>query len=239
MKTLLSIIVSITAAVILLVACTKQPLPGTIEISVMKDVTDKQLAEPDVNEIYPLYGISPDSLSGAVFRFKNLSDVSYTYEAEAKIEAQDFWTSNELDRIKESKRFKSSIADIITKAEQTTTGKNNSSIYIPIANELNRLAKSKSQKRILIVYSDLMENSYSLSFYNKKTLAQLKSNPEAITKQFVQLKALQNLSGIQVYFIYQPTDTYSDQTFNIVSGFYKKLLESKGATVNISANLNS
>jgi hypothetical protein len=110
-------------------------------------------------------------------------------------------------------------------------------MYTPIARELELLSKSKSQRRILIVYSDLMENTESLSFYRKQDFEKLKTKPEQVQKYFEALAPINTLTGIEIYFIYQPTDTKSDERFRIISGFYKKFLESKGAEVNISANL--
>jgi hypothetical protein len=82
-----------------------------------------------------------------------------------------------------------------------------------------------------------MENSDNLSFYRKEDFSILKANPRQIQEQFEKLVALNPLVGIDVWFIYQPRDTKDDHDFQIVSGFYKRLLESKGARVNISANI--
>lgn len=237
MKTIFIILI-ISIAAVTITACTNQNPPSITETVTLRDVTDKYLSKPNADEIYSLYGLSSSSMNGAIFRFKNLSDVSYNYEAEAEIEAQNFWTSNELDRIKTIKRFKNRMAEIITDSNKDTVGKINSSIYIPIATELNRLTQSKSDKKYLLVYSDLMENTADLSFYNKKALAQIQANPEAIRKSFEELQTLHNLNGIAIYLIYQLQDMQSDKAFTIISAFYKKLLEEKGATVTVSANIN-
>ena len=226
MKTLI-VTILIATVLIFLVACST-PKTSSTETSVLRDITEKHLAQPDANEIYGLYDLSQNPLNGAVFHFKNLSDVSYNYDKEAKIEAQNLWSSNELERTKEIKGFKNSMDEIIV----------NSSLYLPIARELNHISQSKADKKYLLIYSDLMENTIDVSFYNKKIVAQLQTNPEAIRKYFEQLQALQNLNGIEVYLIYLPIDSESDKIFTIVSAFYKKLLEDKGAKVNISANIN-
>ena len=83
-----------------------------------------------------------------------------------------------------------------------------------------------------------MENTNSLSFYNNKDFKKLKTKPDEIQNYFETMQSINSLSGIEVYFIYQPTDIANDEQFRIISGFYKKMLESKGAKVTISANLN-
>ncbi len=211
---------------------------STTEVAVFRDITDQELAQPSVADVLRLYDFAQNKWNGAVFHFSDITQVSFNPAEEIKLETANQWTNNEFQREDEVKQFQKSVAGILAQAEQAIVGKRNSSIYLPIANELNRLAQSKADKKYLLIYSDLMENTSSLSFYNKKTLALLQTDPEAIRKQFDQLETLQNLGGIEVYFIFQPIDTYSDKAFTIATAFYKKLLEDKGATVHISANIN-
>jgi hypothetical protein len=83
-----------------------------------------------------------------------------------------------------------------------------------------------------------MENDPDFSFYKEKTLNQLTSNYDLSKKVFDTMMPLQNLNGIEIHLLYEPPDVISDGRYKIVSAFYKKLLEGKGATVTISANLN-
>jgi hypothetical protein len=235
MKTTLSIFTVIGMA-IFFIACTHQPLTTT-EVVILKDVTDKSLSQPNANEVLSLYGQEKAS-SGRIFRFSYISDVSYNKTLEAKLEAESEWSSNEFERKNKIKQFQNTVADMLTDSIKETPGKNYSSIYIPIANNLYILSQSKSTKRVLIVFSDLMENTANLSFYRQKDFSLLKSKPEQIQKQFESQATVSSLTGIEIYFVYQPSDPISDERFQAVSKFYKKLLEDKGAKVTISANLN-
>ncbi len=207
------------------------------EISVLRDITDAQLSNPKAGEIIPLYDFETIKWNGGIFRFTNISNVSFNPSKEAKIGTANEWLSNEYDREKEVKNFDSDVSKILNDAGSDSIGKKHSSIYMPVAMELNRLSKSKASKRILIVYSDLMENSPEFSFYNAKTLVLLNSNYEVSRTKLNDLLPLQNLKGIDVYLLCQPSDVVGDSNFKTVSGFYKKVLEGKGATVTISANL--
>ena len=217
-------------------SCTQKKQFAT-EITVLYDITDKQSSQPTTNEILSLYDLE-NKWNGAMFRFTKLTDVSYNQEKEANLETKNEWLSNELERDKEIKNFKNEVLEIIGSSIKEETRKSNSSLYIPIANELNKLSQNKSDKRVLVIYSDLMENTPDLSFYRKRDFELLKINPEQVQKQLEKLAVLNSLSGIEVYFIYQPSDTKSDQIFQTISQFYKKLLEDRGAKVTISANLN-
>jgi hypothetical protein len=234
MKIFLSILITGIAAT-LLVACTMQT-PSTTEIIVLFDITDAQLAQPNPDEILALCNLQ-NKWDGLVFRFIDLTDVSYNRISVAKLETKNEWLSNEMEQDKEIKSFKNEVLAIMANRKNDIIGKNNSSIYLPIASELNRLSKVKTGNKLLIIYSDLMENTENLSFYRKSDFSLLKENPKQVQEQLEKLATLNSLSGIEAWFIYQPSETKSDQDFQIVSGFYKKLLEDKGAKVTISANL--
>ena len=207
------------------------------EISILRDITETHLAQPLPEEIMSLFDLNIHKWNGGIFRFANISDVSYTNTKYAAVTSANEWLSNQYDREKEIKVFRDKVEEIIADAKNDSIGKPHSSVYIPIADELNRLNKSHSQRRVLLIYSDLMENETTLSFYNGRVLELLKSNPDSAIKVFNKLSSLGNLSGIEVHIIYQPTNTETDRIFQIVSEFYRKYLESKGAKVEISANL--
>ncbi len=233
----ITIWILITAiAVTLIVSCTMQK-PPTTEITVLFDITDTQLAQPNSDEILGLCNLQ-NKWNGVTFRFIDLTDVSYNSMSVARLEAQNEWLSNEMERDKEIKNFKSEVSTIIANKKNDMTGKNNSSIYFPIVNELNSLSNSYAEKKVLIIYSDLMENTEALSFYRKEDLSLLKGNPIQVQEKLEKLTVINSLSGIDVWFIYQPLNNKSDQDFQTVSGFYKRLLESKGAKVTVSANIS-
>lgn len=235
MKTIILILLfSIT---ITLTACITSQTSSTDAV-LMIDITEKSLAGPKADEVVRLFNLKENKWNGADFKSVHISEVSITPTAHARIEESNQWLSNEFEREEEIKRFEKDVRDIITKSEQTDIGKSRSSVYLPLARELNLLSQSKSEKKILIIYSDLFENTESLSFYRKKDFALLETKPELIKKEFEKLAKLDSLSGIEVWFIYQPSDSKNDRNFQVASGFFKNLLESKKAKVNISANLN-
>ena len=235
MKILLTIFV-FTIVILLIADCTRQ-MSTTTEVYLYNDVTDLQIAKPNLDEIISLYDFD-NKYNGGIFHLAKLTDVSYNQSAEAKIASVNPWLSNELERNKEISNFKDQVLESITNTEKDSTGRVNSSIYLPLANSLNELSNSKMQRRILLVYSDLMENTLEMSFYKKENFALLTTNPQKVQNYFEKLAKLNSLTGIEVYFIYQPKDNLSDQKYKIVSDFYRKMLEDKGAKVIISANIN-
>ena len=209
------------------------------EVSVFRDVTDSILAKPETKQIQSLFHLSGDKkYNGAQFRFANLSDVSYNQSFEAVIEPTGALFANELTRDKQITRFNDSISNILEKTKGDSIGREHSSLYVPLATELNHLAQSDSKTKIAVVYSDLMENDLDISLYNQSELQLIESNPDTLKTVFEKRLPLSSLHGVTVYLIYQPKDVEGDREFRIVSGFYKKMLEEKGAIVFITANLS-
>lgn len=240
MKKLLAMTtIIILTVVIILVYIANKPQSST-DLSVLRDITDSLISQPETREIMSRYNLtSNDKWNGVEFRFKNVSDVSYNPTSEVSLEEAHPLFSNEFTRDKQVKWFKDSVASIITQAGNDKIGKEHSLIYLPIANELIRLTKSDASKRILVIYSDLMENDLDLSLYAPNQLNLVKENGVPLKEAFEKQMTLPSLKGIDVYFIYQPTDAESNKDFGIISNFYCTMLQEKEAHVHISANLSN
>lgn len=235
MKTTLIILTLLTAGGLGVYYST--PKQSTTEVSVMRDITSQQLAEPQVQTIMPFFNLDSNKWGGGIFRFSNITNLSMNQTVEATLPSQNEWLSSIFTRTKAINAFNTQVTQIISTAESDTVGKQNSSIYVPLANELNLLSQSSEKRRILFVYSDLMENDPNFSFYGKKVFAMLLHNPEKAQQYFEKEQPLNNLKGIEVYLIFQPSNTVEDYQFQTVSAFYKQLLEAAGAKVTITANL--
>ena len=235
MKTLLMTLVVLGCLAAL--AWTQLPKTKTIEISVLRDVTDSELAKPDINDLYTLYGLEHDKWNGGKFRFSNLSDVSLNYTSEIELLPEQALFSNEIERGAKLDKFRTEIESTLSKAGEDSIGRTHSAVYEPIANELEQLSKSKSEKRILIVYSDLLENKPAFSVYRNQNPGTKKPDADIVSREFKIRHPLPSIAGIAVYFIFQPANERDDEAFHFMSGIYQKLLEEKGATVYIKANL--
>jgi hypothetical protein len=214
--------------------------PSVTNVIVLRDITDKDILQPSARDVLVLYNLTGENKwNGAIFRFSNLTDVSLNASSEFELQAENQWLSNELTRAKEIKQFQSEVSGNISDAANDPVGKSHSSLYLPMVNALIDLSRSPAQKRILLIYSDLMENDPGLSFYNEKTFSLLQSNPKSINAVLSNWESVPNLSGITIYFLFQPVDVVQDTQYRTVSQFYKNLLEEKGATVFIESNLST
>lgn len=143
----------------------------------------------------------------------------------------------EIQRRKKVSEYYESISANFNQQRSDSIGRKQSSVYRPIAEALIELSQSKSEKKVLIIYSDLMENAPDFSFNDEKLFIQLSANPDSIMNALSKRNELPALDGIEIKIVYQPLNPSKDAEFLIVSGFYRMMLESKGARVNISATL--
>lgn len=233
------VIILILVVILVFTGCTQLNLkPQTTEVSEIIDFTDKMIATPKPDNVNALFNLNNNKWSGGVFRLLYITNVSYNPMSGAKIEAENEWLSNQFQRAEKVKMFYTEITKIISDISKEDVGKDNSAVYFPVAKELNRLSQSTANKKILLIHSDLMENTTGMSFYDKQTLSLLKTNSDSIKKYFESQMELKKMDGIKIYLIYQPINIREDEDYKVVSNFYKNLFESKGAEVEITASLN-
>jgi hypothetical protein len=240
MKTITSTVVALilSGALFLLFGCKDQPQPLKLDETLMVDFTENDfLSSPDKNLIKQSYTSDKIFWEGYSFRMRGISDVDYTPAFGAEIKPEYWYLGNTAKRKKTVQNFYSGIDSAFEKINATSKGCVRSDIFIPITQELLRLSQSTAERRVLVIYSDLMEYSFLADFYQKSTLAQLQNNPEAIQQQLEKAAPLADLKGIEVKIVSQPRSNGESKQFEIVSGFYKRILEAKGAKVSISANL--
>lgn len=238
MKTLIYIILSLVITSLSLVWLNQNSHTNKTEISVIRDLTDTFTSKPNSESILHLYDFTKDKWNEGVFRFIEVTDLNINSINLASINTKSFFLRNDFKRKDEIKAFNAKVATIITASENQTPGKDNSAIYMPVAKELNRMSNSSATTEIMLIYSDMMENTDKISFYDDNVLHSVKAEPEKMKQYFESQTKLNKLDGIKIYIIYQPNNTEEDNAFSIVSGFYKQLFESKGAVVEITANLN-
>lgn len=236
MKTANIILILLACVIVFFTACKLNMPSTTTELIVMRDVTENQLAVLSAEEIYLLTHLT-DKWNGATVVFTDLTDVSLNNVKEINIAPANNWLSNEPERDREVAKFKTQLFLLVSSFQQDTVGRSHSSIYLPIARELNKLSKSNADKKILVIYSDLMENEPDFSFYSKEKFQLLKTNPDSVENIFSHEQPLNSLSGIEVHFVFQPKDAFADAQYKLVFAFYKNMLEKHGATVYLGANL--
>lgn len=220
-------------------SCSK-PVRKTTTVFVLWDITDSIKPVPGAAHILPLFGLSENPNNGAVFRFRFANDKSLNPETVfTLLPAEGELLVNQFDRKREVEKFNTEVTEFLDSLpSDTAIGREQSSLFVAVAEAANRLAADTTPgRKIMLVYSDLREHTPVISLYNKQTLALLKSNPDKVQDMFLALAPLHDLSEMEVYLLYEPTDIQDDSAYRLISGLYKTMLEQQGAKVIISANI--
>lgn len=224
----------------LLFACSKRSLlSGASEetaVLLMCDNTDILWSQISPESILKYFDIKEDNAHGAYFKGTCLSDVSLEYANEYSIESTSALFVNPGERREDVNAFLTNVAQSVDRLNEIPAGREHSVLYAPIARQLNELSKRKGRK-IAIINSDGYENA-EFSVYRNADLQKLYSHPEEVERIFREQVTLGDLSGVTIYWVYQPVDYEDSKLFNaIVISVYKKLFEEAGAKFVVTANI--
>jgi len=124
-------------------------------------------------------------------------------------------------------------------SSKQSTSLQSSKLIINVCQKLKILAKSNSYKKLLIIYSDLIENSEYYTFY-KKTPQQLEKELEDQNAFLAKLEldcVIPNLSNIEIYAV-PLRNNKNDQLVTQAIRFWKKMLLKYQGNIETSAQLS-
>jgi len=155
-----------------------------------------------LKNIFPL-----QNCSGGLFRLYKINDVGENQYAELKYPKEGAFLADATEyQIKDDgsfRKFKTSFSKTFeTIIGKETPEKSKTKIFLPLCKALNQLNESKSSRKIMIVFSDMLENSELFSFYKQKS-------PDA-TETMDKLEETYNvtfpdLKNIEVYIVSKRT----------------------------------
>jgi len=219
--------------VLCLYGCSTNPTNGTI-VSVLWDITDKKITAPKTSNFAPFFK-EKDIWNAAELSVTYITDVEYGEENTTRMEGQSSLHSNELERRKEYKDFISSMNVLLKKPGDSH--KQYSVIFPAVVRELNRLSKVVNDRKVLLIYSDLLENTPSISFVRDASKLNKPDKAWEQLEKAYQKKLNDDLSGIDVYVVYQAQSLKDSNRFSKVAGMYQRQLEQVGARLIIKSNL--
>lgn len=230
-------LISMLVGLAILTGC-QPPQAEQTEVSILLDITGSTVNtkfDITTNDVLEIFNLDKKPFNYGKFRISTLTETHLAKIDQAKLRpVKSMNEYNKYSRESEIKKFQKSVDDLLTEYKNLENGKQASSIFIPLSSELQKLSRSNAQRKILIVYSDLFENS---SFYSSYSGNAFYQNPAKLTEILMKNAPLpKDLDGIEVFIIYNPV-LGTDSKFLAVSQWYKKLLENRNAEVFISANL--
>jgi len=211
----------------------------TQSITFVPDLTEDYFNGFTVKDIRKMSSITSNSNSnnGENLRIVPITDIGFNQSFELQIPKVDnILLSNNYNRVYETSDYFKQVDSVLLKFMTDTITRSSSVIFKILSEELNRLSESLSDRKLLVTNTDFMEKSF-INFYETGSLQFIQENPKVLDSILLQKYPLNDLSGIEVTFVYLPLNRIDSERYEIISGFYKRLLESKNARVKIVGSL--
>lgn len=230
-----------------LLGCTQEK-PKFTTVYVFIDVTDSLFRPasrylPDIPLI--LREMNVDTVKGgydgAELRLFLINDLSESKSTARRLEegTPGMLGQNPLDRLDEIKKFARGIReDFVSLLREAQWQKNQSKIYQNLCRELNNLAGVKSDRKVAVIYSDMLENSNLFSFYGsgvEKVRRYLEDMDQA-RRELSADCAMPNLSGVELSMVTFRTKG-NDEKVNLASQFWTRFFQQQRAVVHFGSEL--
>lgn len=234
----------------LLISCgrTQRNSPASeTDVAVIEDVTDTFLVRPLTAPIMALYDFKGNMQKAAKFKMTLLTDkLLNPTESISIADASTTEKDNQHDDVHFREKMIMWFHEMLGKAVSDFQSKftpcqpmGNSEVFATISGELNALAQSKAQHRVLLVFSDLQEHGSFFNCYSLQGQQQLGDEPDKVAAFLDTKRPLpKDMHGITVFLVYQPKDRLDDQRFDTMQGLYVRLLSKYGARVVVQSNGN-
>lgn len=207
----------------------------------MLDITDPKLFWPQPDEILQQFNCEENPSAQFTFRLKAISDkrlnplMNY-HLADAAATDKKNDQHDPQNRSRNISAFYGTVRQAVNNFYthmDTGHSMQHSECYRAIVNELIFLSEYPSEQKTLLLFTDLREQSAVLNSYSEDI-----SDPIALARRLDSAyPKLPNLKGITVIIVFSPRDRNEDKAFGNMAEAYKILLNKKGATVSVQANL--
>lgn len=230
MKTALITIALLTSCV--LPGCNTQPLTLDDDTFVLYDMTDATSGLPSANDLLSAFDLKNNPYQSIRLNISTISEKDHNRTTCISLEHEEELQSNPVIREAKILHFGRQLQQCLNAIRNTDTS-SHSIIYRAIAACANELASSTAKRRLLVIYSNLYENS-DINFYHQRVLRQIQDSPDAVQHCLEREYSIQSLKGIEVWLIYNPASYQDNDHFRLIAGLYQRMLQSHGATVHVA-----
>ena len=209
-------------------------------VTVLEDVTEPDFkTHPHPDAVIDNYGFDENLFTSARFRYSSISSLNHNAEFEFYLEGESNLLSNELERREAIKDFETSVEKVLFSQNRNGYHKY-SSIWKPIVREIEKL-QAYSGKRLLLVYSDLQENSKWFSIHKRKDLHRLIKQRGEVKEQFLaEAQAIKpSDSLLKVIVVYQPKTMIDDERFTRLADLYRSIFTELDIPISFKTQINS
>jgi len=226
----------------LVVSCTPSEPPTSSEIYLVVDVTasaenKNHPLNLTAEKLTHLFELDTKPKSGVKYSQSIISEVHLNQEFSDELEPVNPAKYNKYKRLPKIKKFVGKVENAVKELENSEYDRESSNIFIALSNIINKVAKNDADRQLVIIQSDMLDNSFMFSAYDKGQMKKVAESPTYLTELLEQHSPItQSLQKMRVIIVNQP-NAKTDYAFRLISERYKAYLQSKGATVEIVANL--
>jgi len=231
-------------------SCNTEQAEKYTDVYVFIDITDSASVQAStyqssIPEILKTIGVDTSSggYSGGEVKFFLINDISNSQSEKIVLKRgnKGLLGQNPFDRLDEIKDFQSSLKKQLDKILRNADWeKSQSKIYQNLCRELANLKSAPGDKKIAIVFSDMLENSSLFSFYEtgiSKVSGYVKDIEGTYETLLSKDCSLPELSEIDIYLIAHRT-VENDEKINLAEKFWSALFEFKKAKVRFDSELD-
>ena len=133
----------------------------TTEVVILLDLTEETFNHISINDFRSISSLEKDVFNGEEVRIQPITENGFNGIESYKIKSViSPLIGNEYQRRNELNKFYYSIDSTFQILKQGRSRRNGSVIFKILSEELNRLNESDADSKVLIINSDLMENSF-------------------------------------------------------------------------------
>ena len=224
------------SAIMLLSSCKGFHEPARIvSVTLLVDVTgDDDVIMPSIDRFKQIYAFKEDNTKGARFKIEEISDVQFSAGKMLEIPPCPAILQNPGDRKRDTKKFLAEVSISLEQLKLREKGRDHSECYQSVARCLNEIAGEDCMQKIVIVSSDLFENSDVFSVYRNADLKKLFEKPGEVEKIFLKQVPLSDLGGVCVEFNYKAKDYKDSRRYGLIVSLYQKMIEDRHGKIIIS-----
>ncbi|WP_301401799.1 hypothetical protein [Polaribacter huanghezhanensis] len=198
----------------------------------MADKTDSLIPSPKSRHINSFFKDLRFSSGKKVFRYLTITDASINEAYQIELPASER-LENSLKRKMLKDTFYKQIESLLSVQSEKTRIYDNSSIIKPLITQLQKIQEIGSTRKVLLLYSDILEASDALNVYQEKSQSRLLTNPKDVAKELSSKLVVPKLNDVELYIIYYPNNVHNNRLFEKMTEVYQELFKNSGLKITI------
>jgi hypothetical protein len=219
-------------ALIVLNACNERSEPYNTDVTTMIDLTDSLTVYPTAKDLLAPFSLNTNLWQSIRITVVAIADKDINKTEVVSLEPGDKLTGNKMLRRAKINRFISNLQTAL-QSFKVVHALPRSIIFRSIATQAIALHASASTHKVLLIFSDLLENS-EVDFYDAQTRLALQTHPAVIEKQLSLNTSLSMLNGLSVWFLYVPANYHINSVYMPIARFYEHAYKAHHAEVHIA-----